>query len=177
MKIGNRARMLWAVSALALPLVAASPAAASDDPTAAPNAIINMYVPNNCNQYPSSCYSDGTMGNYYLELRFHSVEYASSAYARFHGNVYDYAYDSSNGIRYNYVFGGGGDGQSSPVKNDAASVYNSYGSASGHDAYRVYYYSGYTGHSQYIEANVLGKDDPVNLDGTLKNENASQHFA
>jgi hypothetical protein len=171
MEIRNRARTLGAAAALALPLIAASPAAASGDPVAVPKSIITYNVPNNCNQYPSSCYSDGTMGEYFLELDYHSIGYQSSAIAKFHGNVYDYDGDGTS-PRYHYIFWAG-DGAGSPVKNNAAAVYNSYGQ----DDYRVYYYSGYTGHSQLIPANILGKDDPVNLDSTLKNENASQHFA
>ncbi|MFC1415367.1 hypothetical protein [Streptacidiphilus cavernicola] len=69
---------------------------------------------------------------------------------------------------YVYVFGGlkGANGYGVAVKNNAASMRTDTG------YYHVYYNSGYSGHSQIIMGDL--HDACVNLDSTLKNNNASQ---
>ncbi|MGV9286670.1 hypothetical protein [Streptomyces sp. NPDC003719] len=119
-----------------------------------------------------------------LLLNYHSVATSgqgnpSGSFAQFYGNVYDLAgtYVSYNGgasvVHYVYVFfSGQGDGSGQAVKNNAASANN----CSGVDGYRVYYNSGYAGHSQSIP-HYYGCASSTNLDATLKNNNASVHWA
>lgn len=81
------------------------------------------------------------------------------------GSVSDFA-GSISDYGSTYVFKGPGAGQGTRVKNGAASVWNrTFGSV------RVYYNSGYSGASQAIAPG--GK---LNLNSTLKNENASHKF-
>ncbi|MFJ8041656.1 CHAP domain-containing protein [Kitasatospora sp. NPDC096147] len=65
-----------------------------------------------------------------------------------------------------YEFKSGGNGQSVCVKNNAASVWNRTG-----QTVRVYFNSGYAGASQDFGSGAKG-----NLNGTLKNNNASHKF-
>ncbi|WP_153542234.1 hypothetical protein [Streptomyces sp. RB17] len=58
------------------------------------------------------------------------------------------------------------------MKKGAASANN----CSDVDGYRVYYKTGYLGHSQSIP-HYYGCGSSTNLDSTLKNNNASSHFA
>ncbi|MFI9106640.1 hypothetical protein ACIGXA_39705 [Streptomyces fildesensis] len=96
-----------------------------------------------------------------------------------YGNVsnYDYSEVPDHGTTYHfhYVFEeskapGTQPGGGVAVKNNAASV-----TQCGYDSYRVYYNSGFAGHSQdFGWSNYCNAT--TNLDTTLKNGNASQHF-
>ncbi|MFJ8149874.1 hypothetical protein ACIQ8D_07310 [Streptomyces sp. NPDC096094] len=152
----------------------------------APTANAATYkVDNNCGY--KVCAIENAGGQ--LNLHYNSI--ANDGYysgvAHFYGNVYNYAGEtvSANGATaqtYNFVFGknvvgntAAGTGQA--VKNNAASVEN----CGPWDAYRVYYNSGYQGSSQYF-AHTNGSQycaggKLVDLNSTLKNNNASQHFA
>ncbi|MCX5096638.1 hypothetical protein OOK36_49600 [Streptomyces sp. NBC_00365] len=101
-----------------------------------------------------------------------------TSWASFYGNVSDYygtsQYQGSTLNTYRYVFNGNGSGAGQYVKNNTASVQN----CSEADNYRVYYNSGYSGHSQYFKhREAFGDCALINLDSTLKNNNASEHFA
>jgi len=81
------------------------------------------------------------------------------------GSVSDFA-GSISDYGSTYVFKGPGAGQGTRVKNEAASVWNrTFGSV------RVYYNSGYSGANQAIAPGAK-----VNLNSTLKNQNASHKF-
>ncbi|WP_405529818.1 hypothetical protein OG426_47885 [Streptomyces canus] len=119
-----------------------------------------------------------------LHLNYNSMQYATdssgkllTSYASFYGDVYDYAgtsqYQGSTLYTYEYVFGNGGNGNGQQVKNNAASVWN----CAPADNYYVYYNSGYLGHSQYFRHAYAYDCYWADLDSTLKNENASEHFA
>ncbi|MBQ1092282.1 hypothetical protein [Streptomyces sp. B93] len=145
--------------------------------TATPAQAATYYVTDNCDVPWINCsYGD-------LWMVYNSKEYALSggkilsSWASFYGNVHDYdgtsQYQGSTLSTYVYVFNGNGNGSGQRVKNNAASVRN----CAPADNYRVYYNSGYQGHSQYF-GHASAYDCPfVNLDSTLKNDNASQHFA
>ncbi|MFJ2847529.1 hypothetical protein ACIPD2_38790 [Streptomyces griseofuscus] len=117
-------------------------------------------------------------------MNYHSVDTSgegnpSGSFASFYGNVYDHGYEDvparGTDVFYRYVFvfaSGQGDGSGKAVKNNAASANN----CSTVDGYRVYYNSGYAGHSQSIP-HYYGCGSSTNLDSTLKNNNASSHFA
>jgi hypothetical protein len=101
-----------------------------------------------------------------------------TSWASFYGNVDDYygtsQYQGSTLNTYRYVFNGNGSGAGQYVKNNTASVQN----CSEADNYRVYFNSGYSGHSQYFKhREAFGDCALINLDSTLKNNNASEHFA
>lgn len=105
-------------------------------------------------------------------------ENPTGSFASFYGNIYNHGYTDvpARGtnvfIRYVFVFAAGeGDGSGAAVKNNAASAND----CSTVDQYRVYYNSGYAGHSQLI-SHVYGCTGSYNLDSTLKNNNASSHF-
>lgn len=154
-----------AAAALAAPLVTATPASASGYPT--------YYVSDNCAVHPTYCYYGSING---LTLYYNSIipgyPYASGSTATFASSVYNYAGDTVSNIKYVYIFQqnfGNGSGQA--VKNNAAAV----STCGALDNYRVYYNSGYAGHSQTFPKNNCAYD--YNLDSTLKNNNASQHIA
>lgn len=157
-------------AAVAAPVLAASPASATT---------ITYNVSSNCVIYPTHCY-DGEVTDDPLYVNYHSANSSgevSGGFAEFYGNVYNYDGDTthSEGIdyKYHYVYlTGYGDGGNQAVKNNAGSANN----CSTVDGYRIYYSSGYGGHSQSIP-HYYGCSFNVNLDSTLKNENASQHFA
>ncbi|WP_188267782.1 MULTISPECIES: hypothetical protein [unclassified Streptomyces] len=124
-----------------------------------------------------------TEGDLYLNYR--SVASSGNgnppgSFAKFYGNIYDHAGTtiSYNGtdtgtVNYVYVFSAGqGEGSGQAVKNNSASANN----CSAVDGYRVYYNSGYAGHSQSIP-HYWACASSTNLDATLKNNNASSHFA
>jgi len=153
-------------------------------PVQTASAITTYKVDSNCDH--KSC-AVGYSGR--LHIFYNSKENNGyySGMAHFYGNVYDYAgetvsYNGATATRYDYVFGknvlgntASGTGQA--VKNNAAMVEN----CAPYDGYRVYYNSGYQGSSQYFDhtygsVNCAGGVS-VNLNSTLKNENASQHFA
>jgi hypothetical protein len=164
-------------AAVAIPMTIASPSQAA---TVTPANIITYNVSNDCAVYSANCngYKDGTP-NWGMFVFYHSISYSTGGYAQLYGNIADYAYSevAAQGVTYHYHYvyqasggTGGSDGAGSGVKNNAASV-DPYGT----DNYRVYYFSGFTGHSQLFTSRYHGPS--VNLDSTLKNENASQHFA
>ncbi|WP_426364219.1 hypothetical protein [Streptomyces sp. E-08] len=140
-------------------------------------AVSTQYVSDNCD------YRGCTEGDLYLN--YHSVADSgngnpSGSFARFYGNQYNHAgetisYNGTDAGTVNYVFvfaSGQGDGAGQLVKNNAASANN----CSTVDGYRVYYNSGYAGHSQSIP-HYWACASSTNLDATLKNNNASSHFA
>lgn len=157
-------------AAATLPILTAGPASA---------ATLNYNVSSNCATYPEHC-SGGEVVDDPLYVNYHSADSngnVSGSFAEFYGDVYNYASDTTHSENtdyvYHYVFlSGYGDGSGQAVKNNAASANN----CSTVDGYRIYYSSGYSGHSQYID-HYYGCSFNVNLDSTLKNENASQHFA
>ncbi len=138
-------------------------------------AITPVKVSSNCDVQGYSCEGD-------LFMNYHSVansgeENPDGSFASFYGDVPDHAgvsvYNDAGMVDYEYVFASGqGDGSGQAVKNNAASADN----CSDVDGYRVYYKSGYAGHSQAIP-HYYGCSASTNLDATLKNENASSHFA
>lgn len=105
--------------------------------------------------------------------------YYTTSWATFWGNVYDYygssRYQGSTLTTYRYVFNSNGKGAGQYVKNNAGSAQN----CSSQNNYRVYYNSGYEGHSQYFPHRDVyaGECTWYDLDSTLKNDEASQHFA
>jgi hypothetical protein len=115
-------------------------------------------------------------------MNYHSVASSgngnpSGSFAEFYGDIYDHAgtqvYQGSSLVQYTYVFYSGyGDGSGQNVKNNSGSAND----CSEVDGYRVYYNSGYAGHSQSIP-HYFGCGSSTNLDSTLYNENASSHFA
>ncbi|WP_392670809.1 hypothetical protein [Streptomyces sp. LN785] len=124
-----------------------------------------------------------------LDLHYNSIENDGyySGVASFYGNIPSYYGQdvSPNGavvVHYLYVFGNNVVGEKASgtglgVKNAAASVEN----CAQYDSYRVYYNSSYQGASQYF-ADTQGSlycagGKIANLNSTLKNQNASQHFA
>ncbi|MEV0929063.1 hypothetical protein AB0I99_28830 [Streptomyces spongiicola] len=133
-------------------------------------------ISDNCDVMPCS-YGD-------LHLHYNSVEHGGSYSARasFYGNIPSYYGGMYANISFTYIFGKNSLGQNTAdtgkgVKNAAASVEN----CAPYDSYRVYYNSNYQGASQYF-ADTLGSQfcaggKLVNLNSTLKNQNASQHFA
>jgi hypothetical protein len=166
-------------------LTAAACAAAATQIVAASPASATTYTYNasdNCGVYPLRCATYGHPDSG-LTLYYHSVPSGvltapDGSYADFYGNVANYDHDdvTADGFttRYHYVFhSGAGDGSGQAVKNNAASVRNC-----GPDNYRIYYNSGYAGHSQLFSSNTNCTLNGyyVNLDSTLKNNNASQHF-
>ncbi|WP_405938117.1 hypothetical protein OG338_16915 [Streptomyces sp. NBC_00726] len=145
----------------------------SGGPAAA--GVTTEYVSDNC-EFMNCAYGD-------LILNYHSVATSgqgnpSGSFAQFYGNIYDLAgtyvnYNGASAVHYIYIFlKGQGDGGGQKVKNNAASANN----CSTVDGYRVYYNSGYAGHSQSIP-HYWSCASSTNLDSTLKNENASLHFA
>lgn len=151
-------------------------------PAHATGPAADVWVSNNCAMYPSAC--DGTAMNAGVILFFHSLTtadgYPKGSYARLYGDVYDYAYDTvevnTRVIRYHYQFlPNSGDGSGVAVKNNAAAANSC--SFTARETYRIYYNSGYAGHSQEILPGYYCDNGTVNLDSTLKNENASQHWA
>ncbi|MDI5969404.1 hypothetical protein POF50_008610 [Streptomyces sp. SL13] len=153
------------VAALGFVSVAAEPSSADT----------SIKVSSNCDVAGQVCTGD-------LYMNYHSVaksgeENPTGSFASFYGDVPDQAgtalYEGANLVQYEYVFASGlGDGSGIAVKNDAASADD----CSDVDGYRVYYNSGYAGHSQAIP-HYYGCAASTNLDSTLKNENASSHFA
>lgn len=139
-------------------------------------AATTVKVTSNCDVYGVNC--DGDIWMVYNSKEIAVVDgVIKSSYATFYGNIPDFAgrskYVGSTLYNYVYVFGNGGNGAGQAVKNNAASVRN----CSSVDNYRVYYYSDFDGHSQYF-AHASPYNCPfVNLDSTLKNENASLHFS
>ncbi|WP_433891976.1 hypothetical protein [Streptomyces sp. CA-111067] len=163
-----------AAGAAGAALLSSAPANAAD---IKPMATITIDVSDNCAVHPSGC-SNGSING--LTLFYNSIipgyPDASGSTATFNGNVSNYDYDTSvsegNNYHWHYIFQknfGNGSGQA--VKNNAAAV----GTCGALDNYRVYFNSKYLGHSQTFTKNTCSHD--VNLDSTLKNNNASQHIA
>ncbi|MGX1562815.1 hypothetical protein [Streptomyces sp. NPDC055506] len=101
------------------------------------------------------------------------VKPAPGAYADMYGDIYDYSAGlDGNGV-YVFVFSTAGDrpGAGQKIKNNAASA-----DPCGVNSYRIYYNSGYTGHSQYFGSDQFCDGD-FNFDSTLKNEDASEHWS
>jgi hypothetical protein len=101
------------------------------------------------------------------------VKPAPGASAAMYGDIYDYSAGlDGNGV-YVFVFGTQGNeaGAGQKIKNNAASA-----DPCGPNNYRIYYSSGYTGHSQYFAADSYCGAD-FNFDSTLKNEDASEHWS
>ncbi|MEU3553483.1 hypothetical protein [Streptomyces fragilis] len=153
-------------------------------PVQTASAVTTYKVNNNCDY--RSC-AIGYSGRLFLYYNSKENDGYYSGLAHFYGNVYDYAGEtvSPNGaiaVRYDFVFGKNNVGNTASgtgvaVKNNAAMVEN----CAPYDGYRVYYNSGYQGSSQYFDhtygsVNCAGGKS-VNLNSTLKNNNASQHFA
>ena len=167
-----------ATAAFAVPLTVAPPSQAD---TASPSAVITINKWNDCEVWSSDCDGDkdGTPV-YFLEIDYNSTSYQYSNYAEMYGNISNYDYsevpDQGTTYHFHYVFKQSGapgtqPGAGTAVKNNAAAV-----KQCGFDSYRVYYNSGFAGHSQNFPwDNYCNKR--VNLDSTLKNENASQHFS
>ncbi|MEU7719319.1 hypothetical protein [Streptomyces tibetensis] len=101
------------------------------------------------------------------------VKPAPGAAASMYGDVYDFSGGlDGNGI-YVFVFSTGGSlpGAGQKIKNNAAAA-----DPCGVNNYRIYYNSGYTGHSQYFGSDQFCGAD-FNFDSTLKNEDASEHWS
>lgn len=143
----------------------------------------NENVSDNCDVYNSGCsYGD-------LDIHYNTIAYDGyySAIASFYGNVYNYAGQdvSPNGatvIHYKFVFGKNinnvsASGTGVAVKNQGGSVEN----CAPADSYRIYFNSGYAGSSQYFQSTYgalyCQSSKYVDLNSTLHNNNASQHFA
>ncbi|WP_406282750.1 hypothetical protein [Streptomyces sp. NBC_00209] len=156
--------------------------------SAAPAQAATFKVTDNCDVPWISCsFGDLTLTyNSSAYLKSHPGE--TTGKARFYGNVSNYEgtsqYQGSTLSTYRYVFGDDGyeypGGYSAPgkgqyVKNNAAAMWN----CAPADNYRVYYNSSYAGASQYLRHwNGYEADCPkADLNSTLKNQNASQHFA
>ncbi|MGW4439224.1 hypothetical protein ACWELO_26295 [Streptomyces sp. NPDC004596] len=147
--------------------------------TAAPAHAGTFNVTSNCDVPWVSCSNEAEFWQMYNSKALSdSGGHYTTSWAEFWGDVYDYygtsQYQGSTLNTYRYVFNGNGSGAGQYVKNNAASAQN----CSNVNNYRVYYNSGYAGHSQYF-----GHSDPYgpctwyDLDSTLKNNEASQHFA
>ncbi|MER5356263.1 hypothetical protein ABT093_38845 [Kitasatospora sp. NPDC002551] len=163
MKIKSNVFARGAVVAAALATALAGSLAVAGQASAA-----DYFVSDNCLDNPNP---DCASGTNVLYVHYNSVDgngYTDSARAKFLGNVPNYA---GAGVNVHYIFSGNaGNGQA--VKNNAASVLACSSAAN----YRVYYNSNYSGHAQYI-AGDYGCNNGVNLDSTLKNNNASQAWA
>ncbi|MEU0163533.1 hypothetical protein ABZ154_33295 [Streptomyces sp. NPDC006261] len=150
-----------------------------------PAAAVESYanVSDNCDIPQNNCsYGD-------LHLYYNTIAHGgyTSARASFYANIYNYAGQSvsPNGaavVHYKFVFGKSDSGHNSSgtgvaVKNQAGSVEN----CAPADSYRVYYNSGYAGSSQFFQhtygSMYCAGGKQVDLNGTLHNNNASQHFA
>ncbi|WNI16188.1 hypothetical protein [Actinacidiphila sp. ITFR-21] len=145
---------------------------------------LNVYVGNNCGMYPQDCDGNDMVGGglyLFYHSRTGSAQFPTGSNAVFYGDVYNYASDTGQVGERTYVyhyefFAGKGEGSGEPVKNNAAAAVSC--STVTRDDYRIYYNSGYTGHSQEFDAAYYCLDAPaINLDSTLTNENASQHWA
>ncbi|MBO1413164.1 hypothetical protein [Streptomyces sp. FH025] len=163
-KFAKAARAAVVTLAVAAPLVLAGQASAA------------VPISNNCGWQSSS---DCSNGDNVLIISYNSNggdggNYSSSA--KFFGNVPDYAgdtiYSGMTVTDYRYVFSGGnGSGNGVAVKNNAAAAKGCPSTVN----YRIYYNSNYGGHSQLIPGS-WGCYAGTNLDSTLKNNNASQHW-
>ncbi|MFJ6569555.1 hypothetical protein ACIQNU_19225 [Streptomyces sp. NPDC091292] len=146
--------------------------------TATPAHAVTYTTTDNCNVPWINCsYGDLWLLYNSKALAVKDGKYLTS-WSSFYGNVNDYwgtsQYQGSTLTTYRYVFNGNGNGSWQYMKNNAASVRN----CSDVDNYRVYYNSGYLGHSQYFgHTTAWASCTFVDLDSTLKNNNASQHFA
>ncbi|WNM33663.1 hypothetical protein RKE30_26375 [Streptomyces sp. Li-HN-5-11] len=164
------------IAVAAAALLAASSAALYGAGPAAADVIGTKRVSSNCDW--DDC-GDGRLYLQYNAVSNSGHENPSGSMVEFYGDIYNHGYDDvpTRGtnvfIRYIYVFESGqGAGSGQTVKNNAESANN----CSTSDGYRVYYNSGYAGHSQYI-SHAYGCSASYNLDSTLKNNNASSHFA
>ena len=175
-RTSRKAALAVAIAAAGVSMVTTAPAQASSP--------LNVYVGNNCAMYPQDCNGNDMVGGglfVYYHSRTGSALLPSGSFAVFYGNVYNYASDTreinEQVYIYHYVyFSGGGDGSGQAVKNNAAAAISC--STITRDNYRIYYNSGYTGHSQEFDSAYYCLEAPaINLDSTLKNENASQHWA
>ncbi|MGI5458849.1 hypothetical protein ACQEWB_37875 [Streptomyces sp. CA-249302] len=101
------------------------------------------------------------------------VKPAPGAVADMYGDVYDFSAGLDGNGQYVFVFStlGSRPGAGQKIKNNAASA-----DPCGVDSYRIYYNSGYTGHSQYFGSDRYCDGD-FNFDSTLKNEDASEHWS
>ncbi|MDX3239393.1 hypothetical protein PV392_27635 [Streptomyces sp. ME03-5709C] len=157
-----------AITSIAALLLATSPAQAET----------TFYVNDNCDVSWITCsYGDLNVNYNTMQYGLTSDGHLLTSYASFYGNVPDYAgasrYEGSSLVTYVYVFGNGGNGNGQRMKNNAGSVWN----CAPEDNYRIYYNSGYVGHSQYIRNAYYGSCYWTDLDSTLHDQNASQHWA
>jgi hypothetical protein len=171
-----------ATAAIAVPMTFAPPSSAAPGDVASPSSIVTYNVWNDCAVWSANCdgYKDGEP-TYSLWILYHSKAYKDSSLAMMYGNISNYDYsevaDHGTTYHYHYVFtkgapttdGAKGAGQG--IKNNAAAVMQC-----GYDNYRVYYNSGWTGPSQNFPWNNYC-NAKVDLNSTLLNENASQHFS
>ncbi|CAL2060009.1 MULTISPECIES: hypothetical protein [Streptomyces] len=159
------AAVLGATAAL---LIAGSPAQAG-----------TYSVTSNCDVSWISCANEPDLWEMYnSKANSGSGGNYTTSWASFYGDVDDYSgtsqYQGSTLETYRYVFNGNGSGSGQAVKNNAGSIQN----CSETDNYRVYYNSSYAGHSQYIgHRDAYGSCVWDDLDSTLQNNEASQHFA
>ncbi|MFG3292857.1 hypothetical protein ACGF3G_29140 [Streptomyces sp. NPDC048179] len=147
--------------------------------TASPAHAGTFKVTSNCDVPWVSCSDEPELWELY-NSKANSTSGGSytTSWAEFWGDVYDYEgtseYQGSTLETYRYVFNGNGSGSGQYVKNNAGSAQN----CSEVNNYRVYYNSGYAGHSEYFGARDAYADCVWHdLDSTLKNNEASQHFA
>ncbi|MEU9325038.1 hypothetical protein AB0D91_14735 [Streptomyces canus] len=147
--------------------------------TAVPAHAGTFKVTSNCDVPWVSCSDEPELWEMYNSkaLSVSGGSYTTS-WAEFWGDVYDYdgtsEYQGSTLETYRYIFNSNGSGSAQYVKNNAGSMQN----CSEVNNYRVYFNSGYGGHSQYIPHRDAYADCVwYDLDSTLKNNEASQHFA
>lgn len=135
---------------------------------ASAQATTTIYQPDNCGYTPAQFFTTDDC-EYALTLYYH--QNGAGGMATIFGDVSNYSADVEGGNTYDYEFwymaGTDTDGAGQGIRNNAASVYNTSGMT-----YVVYYYTGYSGHSQSF-APVPGF---VNLDTTLRNADASQNW-
>lgn len=147
--------------------------------TASPAHAATFTVTSNCDVPGVGCSNEPELWELYnSKANSGSGGNLTTSWAEFWGDVDDYAgtseYEGSTLETYRYVFNGNGKGAWLNVKNNAGSAQN----CSGVNNYRVYYNSSYTGHSQYFgHRDAFGDCTWYDLDSTLQNNEASQHFA
>lgn len=147
--------------------------------TAVPAHAGTFNVTSNCDVPWANCSNEPALWEMHnsKSLSLSGGSYTTS-WAEFWGDVYDYdgtgEYQGSTLETYRYVSNGNGSGSGQYVKNNAGSMQ----SCSEVSNYRVYFDSGYGGHSQYIPHRDAYADCVwYDLDSTLKNNEASQCFA
>jgi hypothetical protein len=146
--------------------------AAADDA----HAVTAKYTSSPCTSRDSRGYDDDCEADLFINYNSSpesGVKPAPGAVADMYGDIYDFSGGlDGNGI-YVFVFStlGNRPGAAQAIKNNAASA-----DPCGVNSYRIYYNSGYTGHSQYF-GNDVYCDGDFNFDSTLKNEDASEHWS